>query len=455
MATIQIHLQQPYKRQQEFIDNKKRNNFLLLPRRFGKTTLTKILIAVGAIQNPGYRAAWASPTWKLMLEVFEEFVETLKPLTKRLNREDRRITLYNGSVLEFWSSNDPSAGRGRKYNIFVCDEMQRQRKLMDFVKGSVRPCLADLQGDLWILGTPNGEGTEFHDLYLEAKANDDIWYVANGTLNDNPYMHPEEIEMMRRDLGPLMSAQEIDAQWIPVNGLSPLVSHFDWLDLIKIPDGVRPQKVMALDASISGDTTALLASWRDQLTQLYYVDYDDIHTFTPSLEDVETGILQIDFAEVETVIWRMWQTGRYAALVYDPYQAVSLAQRLRRRGVRTIEFTQNTMRVKADSYLRQVINDGALYHPNHDELNNHIKNATVKYTPNGGLRIIKPEKKKKIDLAVALSMSIYAQNTLKPGIVSKFEPEVIKYQSNQSYQSQAVSTPFSNLQALSPFNKRR
>lgn len=455
MAALQIHLQKPYQRQQEFIDNKQRNNFLCLSRRFGKTTLTKILIAVGAIQIPGYRAAWASPTWKLMLEVFEEFVTILAPLTRRLNREDRRITLHNGSVLEFWSSNDPSAGRGRKYNIFVCDEMQRQRNLMDFIKGSVRPCLADLRGDLWILGTPNGEGTPFHELYLEAVANSDVWQVATGSLTDNPFIHPDEIEMMRRELGPLFAAQEIDAQWIPVNGLSPLVSPFDWNDLFKIPEGIRPQKVMALDASISGDTTALLASWRDQLTRNYYIDYDDIHCFTPSLEDIETGVLQIDFAQVESVIWRMWQTGHYAALVYDPYQAVSLAQRLRRRGVRTIEFTQNTMRIKADSYLRQVLNDGALFHPNNEELNTHIKNATVKYTPNGGLRIIKPEKRKKIDLAVALSMSIYAQNTLKPGIVSKYEPEVAKYNQPQSNTLQPViSTPFSNLQSLSPFKRR-
>lgn len=451
-----IHLQKPYLKQQEFVDNSKRNNLLLLSRRFGKTTLTKILMALGAVTTPNYRAAWAAPTWKLMQEVFEEFITTLAPITKRLNRSDRRITLYNGSVLEFWSSNDPAAGRGRKYHIFVCDEMQRQRNLMDFIKGSVRPCLADFRGTLWVLGTPNGEGTPFHDFYLECVSRPEAWQVARGSLDDNPFIHPEEILQMREDLGPLLAAQEIDAQWIPINGLSPLISPFDWRDLFVIPDYVRPQKVLALDASISGDTTALLAVWRNQVTQQFYVDYDDIYSFLPSLQDPETGILQIDFGEVENVIWRLWQTGQYAALTYDPYQAVSLAQRLRRRGVRTIEFTQNSMRLKADSYLRQVLSDGLLFHPNHEELNQHMRNATVKYSPNGtGLRIVKSEKAKKIDLAVALSMGIHALANLKPGIVHKYVPEMAAYgNSTVSPAAHVKSSPFSGLSSYSPYKKR-
>lgn len=450
-----IYLQKPYAKQQEFVVSQKRNNLLLLSRRFGKTTLTKILVLMGAIRIPNYRASWSAPTWKLMHEVFEEFIKTLEPITKRLNRADRRITLINGSVIEFWSSNDPSAGRGRKYHVWISDETQRQRNLNTFIKGSVRPCLADYRGTLWVLGTPNGEGTEFHDFYLEALARPEAWQVARGSLDDNPYIHPEEILSLRQDLGPMMSAQEIDSQWIPINGMSPLISPFDWKDLFNIPDTKRPLKVLALDASISGDTTALLAVWRDLTTQQFCVDYDDIHSFLPTLLDPETNILQIDFSEVESVIWKLWQTGLYAALTYDPYQSVSLAQRLRRRGVRTIEFTQNSMRVKADSYLRQIMTDGLLSHPNHTDLNEHIKNATVKYTPNStGLRIVKSEKSKKIDLAVALSMAVYAISTLKPGIVTKHEPAMAKYyDSTPTPQRIITQTPFTNLNFYSPYKK--
>lgn len=455
MATI--HLQKPYAKQQEFVDHQKRNNLLLLSRRFGKTTLTKILMALGAITTKNYRAAWSAPTWKLMQETFEEFITILEPITKRLNRADRRILLKNGSVLEFWSSNDPSAGRGRKYHVWVADESQRQRNLMDFIKGSVRPCLADYQGTLWVLGTPNGEGTPFHDLFLEAIANPDRWYVARGSLDDNPYIAPEEILLLREDLGPLLAAQEIDAQWIPLNGLSPLISPYDWRDMFMIPDGPRPQKVLALDASISGDTTALIAVWRDRFTQQFYTDYDDIHSFYPTLEDPETGILQIDFAAVEQVIMALWRTGQYAAVTYDPYQAVSLAQRLRRNGVRTIEFTQNSMRLKADSYLRQVFQDGLYFHPNHEDLNLHVKNATVKYSPNGvGMRIVKPEKSKKVDLVVALSMAIHALANLKPGIVTNHTPAISTYSNSTPSPARQTSTqtPFTKLASYSPYKKR-
>lgn len=317
--TIRINIPKPFPQQQLLIDNKKRNNLLLLPRRYGKSTVAEHLVAVDAVQTPNYRVAWAAPTWKLMLETFERFVETLHAITKRLSRDERRIILINSSVLEFWSSNDPSAMRGRRYHKIVVDEVQRQRNLNEFVLGSVRPCLADFRGELWLLGTPNGEGSDFHKFYMEVKDKPN-WQIAQGSLEANPYISPDEILMMRQDMGPLMAAQEIDAQWVPINGQSPLISPFEWKALVSTPTTPRPQKVLSLDASISGDHTGLLAIWQDLVTRHYYVDYDDIFDITPTLQDPETGTLQIDFIALENQIWRMWQTGRFAALVYDPYQ---------------------------------------------------------------------------------------------------------------------------------------
>lgn len=457
---INIYLQKPYPAQQTILDNRKRNNLLLLSRRWGKTTIIKTLIAEDAIVTPDFRVAWSSPTFKLLLDVFEEFIDILAPVTAKINKEERRIRLINNSLIEFWSSNDPSAGRGRKYHRWVSDETQRQRKLAEFIKGSVRPSLADYRGELWVLGTANGEGSEFHGYYLEVKDKPN-WQIVHGSLNDNPYIHPDEIKELREDLGPLLAAQEIDSQWVPINGLTPLISSFEWKSLVNIPLTTRPQKVLALDASISGDTTGLIAAWRDLTTRQYCVDYDDIYEITPTLEDPETGILQIDFLALEAMVWRMWQTGQYAALVYDPYQCVSLAQRLRRKGVRTIEFTQNSMRVKADSYLKQVLSDGLFSHPDHPDLNAHIKNASVKYaTSNTGLRIVKRDQSVKIDLAVALSMSIYAMTTLKPGVVEKYTPGVGSYAAINSVTGNPLpqrmgDTPFEFLRNMNinPFKK--
>lgn len=414
-------------KQDIILKNRKRNNFLLSSRRSGKTTFCERLAAEEAIKYPNRRVAWSAPTWKLMIETFERHKSTLLSIIKRINREDRRIELINGSVIEYWSSDDPSAGRGRKYHIWISDETQRQRKLNEFIKASVRPCLADYRGELWILGTPNGVGSDFHELWLECenseKENPGTWNFAKIALEDNPYIHPDEIKQMRQDMGFTVSRQEIDAEWVKIDGIAPLIHKLAWDDLYEVSDKRRSQKVMVVDGSLSGDTTSIIGVWKDLITNEYYVDYEDIHVFDPQVtEHMMDG--QIDFAVVENVLMHMWETNRFMALGYDPYQMVSLAQRLKRRGVRTIEFTQNAQRIKADSYLRQVLNDGLLHHPDHPELNEHVLNATIKYSPQNTIRIVKSQKSKRIDLSVCLSMAVYLLNTMHPSSITEYSAAV-------------------------------
>lgn len=402
-----ISLPRLYAAQQRIYDSKKRNNLLILSRRWGKTTMTSRILLHSALVKQGFRGAWSAPTWKLMLETFEEHRNILEPVLTRVTREDRRIELFNGSVLEYWSSDDPSSGRGRKYHLWAADEMQRQRRLAPFIRGSVRPCLADYRGELWVMGTANGEGSDFHEFYNECVADPDHWQVAHGRLEDNPYIHPDEIAQMRRDLGPDLSAQELDSMWVRVDGVAPLVRRVEWDDLYAEADGTGANRVLALDGSVSGDMTALVGAWRDPLTDHYYTDYDDVIMFEP---DPLTG--EIDYGSVEAAVNRLWATGRYSIVAYDPYQTVSLVQRLKRLGVRTLEFSQNTMRLRSDSFLRQLINEGRYHHPGHDLLTEHALSATLKYSGDGRqFRIVKATKSSKIDLAIALSMALWTLHT--------------------------------------------
>lgn len=210
MAEQTISLIKPYPAQAAMMQQFKRNNLLILSRRYGKTTMCGRIHVHTSLTKANNRAAWSSPTWKLMMEAFEHHRELLAPAITRVSREDRRIELFNGSVLEYWSSDDISAGRGRKYHTWVADESQRQRNLAKFIRGAVRPTLADFRGHLYVMATANGEGSELHDFYLECIA-DPAWFVAHGRLEDNPYIDPEEITQMRRDLGPELAAQELDS----------------------------------------------------------------------------------------------------------------------------------------------------------------------------------------------------------------------------------------------------
>lgn len=442
MAESVIQLAKPYTAQQELIKQFRRNNLLILSRRWGKTTLCGRIHVHSSLTKSHNRAAWSSPTWKLMMEAFEHHRTLLEPAISRVSREDRRIELINGSVLEYWSSDDISAGRGRKYHTWVADESQRQRNLAKFIRGAVRPTLADFRGTLYVMATANGEGSELHDFYLECLA-DPSWFVGSGRLEDNPYIDPDEIAQMRKDLGPELAAQELDSQWVRVDGVTPLVRISQWNDLFEERDNYTTKRVLAVDASINSDTTAVVGVWRD--ANDFFVDYNDIRMFQP---DAVLG--EIDFTALENHLWDLWRTGRYATIAYDPYQLVSLMQRLKAKGIHTTEFTQNSMRMKGDGFLRQLINEGRVHHPAHELLTEHILNATLKFT-NDQFRLIKPTKAKKIDLAVALSMACWSLNILPEQMMGSFTPVVHQ---QTVLPTTSSDSPFGyDLSSLNPFTR--
>lgn len=371
----------------------------------------------------------------------------LRPIITRSSREDRRIELINGSFIEMWSTDDPQAGRGRWYNLWVHDEAQRDRNLVKFVRGSARPTLADHRGELWVLGTANGEGSDLHEFYLDCLG-DGMWQVAHGALEDNPFIDADEISQLRRDLGPELAAQELDSQWVRVDGVTPFARKTNWEECYGEVVNHTSFRVLAIDGSVSGDTTAIIGCWYDRIEGYIYVDYGDIHLFYP---EVMTG--EIDYMAVERQLLEKWNTGKYSQLAYDPYQLVSLMQRLRNQGVRTTEFTQNSQRLKADGFLRQLIIEGKLRHPSHELLTEHILNATLKFT-NDSFRMIKSSKSAKIDLAVALSMAAWTLHNSPAGTMQVYKPALAASSGTRTANPQSPSpgpSPFGYLKDLKPF----
>lgn len=442
MADRVISLIKPYPAQQLVISNAKRNNLLVLSRRWGKSELAKYITKKTALTKQKQRCAWSAPTWKLFMETFSQFTDELAPATSRVSREDKRIELVNGSVIEFWSSDDTQAGRGRKYHLWVHDECQRQRDLIPFIRGSVRPTLADYQGSLYVLGTANGEGSEFHELYLDC-TQDPSWQVVQGKLEENPFIKPEEIVQMRRDLGPELASQELDSQWVRIGDQTPLVRATQWETLVGVKDSRTQLKTLALDASVKGDLTAIVAVWTDIFENITYVD--DLWLIEPDYVTKE-----VDYAALEEIILNIWRTGQYHCIAYDPYQTVSLMQRLKARGVRTVEFTQNSMRLKADGYLRQLINEGRLRHPGDPRLTEHVLACKLKYAQDN-FRLVKNARDSKIDLAVALSMAVWTNTQMGQQSGSVYTPIT----NNHIITSvQPPSSPFDSLRGDTPWKRR-
>ena len=88
------------------------------------------------------------------------------------------------------------------------------RHLGDAWDAAIRPTLADLQGDAWLLSTPKGHNF-FWQCYLKGKdPEEDVWAAWDMPTSTNPHIKAEEIEAMRHQMPDRIFRQEILAEFI-------------------------------------------------------------------------------------------------------------------------------------------------------------------------------------------------------------------------------------------------
>lgn len=189
--------------------NASRFNVLACGRRWGKTSLgIEVIVRVALAGMP---AAWGAPHYKYLAEPFRELRRILKPVTERASDADKRIDLITGGSIDFWTLDDPDAGRGRMYARWVIDEAASVTNLEVLWPESIRPTLTDLVGDAWILGTPKGHNA-FYRLFMTGQDPlETEWSSWQCPTSDNPRLDPAEIEAARHGLPEAVFAQEYEA----------------------------------------------------------------------------------------------------------------------------------------------------------------------------------------------------------------------------------------------------
>lgn len=212
MQTISLQLPRPHEAQQRIKSQRKRFNVVPCGRRFGKTTLgIDLCIEPNILQYP---VAWFSPSYKDMLEVWRECLRLLGPIVKRKNATERRIENLAGGVLEFWSLDNPDAGRGRKYRRVIVDEAGLVQTLMESWNMAIRPTLADYQGDAYFFGTPKGRNGFWQMFQWGNDPEYTEWGAWQMPSSANPYIADSEIEAMKKALPERIYQQEIQAVFL-------------------------------------------------------------------------------------------------------------------------------------------------------------------------------------------------------------------------------------------------
>lgn len=180
-------------------------------RQWGKTTLGLDLAADPLLR--GYPVGWFNPTYKLMAEAWRDLKKMLQPVIRRISETEHRIELITGGVLECWTLEDPSAGRGRRYKRVIFDEAAMSRNLEEAFEQAVRPTLIVYEGDGWFLSTPKGYNY-FHTLYDRGTDPQFPEYMSwRMPSSSNPHLPPSEIEAARAQLPPRVFRQEYEASF--------------------------------------------------------------------------------------------------------------------------------------------------------------------------------------------------------------------------------------------------
>ncbi len=204
-AEREVHLPRRHHAQAQIVDEARRFNVVQCGRRFGKTTLGVDLSIDVAVE--GVPVGWFAPTYKLLDEAWRDFRRATADITVAVDKQQRRIEIVNGGVIEFWSLDHPDAGRGRKYARVIVDEAGIVRDLETIWTQAIRPTLTDVKGDAWFLGTPKGRNY-FHTLFLRGQQDDPSWKSWRFATVANPFLDPSEIEEARTELPDFAFRQE-------------------------------------------------------------------------------------------------------------------------------------------------------------------------------------------------------------------------------------------------------
>lgn len=205
---LTVILNEPHAAQEKVLSEAKRFNVLDCGRRWGKSSLAVNLLSETALA--GHPAGYFTPTYKLLDGTYNECIAALENVIRRKN-EHKFIELITGGRIEFWSLENPLAGRSRKYKRAIVDEAAFVKSLYVRWTEGIRATLSDLKGDAWFLSTPRGKN-DFHKLFLRGRS-EPTWASWQMSTYTNPYIDPEEIDDARKDLPELAFLQEYMAEF--------------------------------------------------------------------------------------------------------------------------------------------------------------------------------------------------------------------------------------------------
>lgn len=302
-------------------------------RRWGKTELGITIACDAAIKGKSFGVF--APDYKILAETFTRCAEILAPVKVNSSKIEGVIRLVNRGRIDFWTLNNPRAGRSRKYHGVLLDEVAfAGPDMMDIWTKAIKPALLDYRGTALALSTPNGADSEnfFYRICTESEHGFVEYHAPTST---NPYLPVDEIAKLEKENAPLVYRQEYLAEFVDWSGAAFFSQ--DKL-LVDGKPAVLPARVdvvyavidTALKDGLEHDGTAVTYFAKNSIDEhrVYILDWDVIQ--------IEGALLEYWLPNVQRRLEELAKSARYGNVgpwIEDKGSGTVLIQQAVRHGI--------------------------------------------------------------------------------------------------------------------------
>lgn len=203
-------------------------------RRWGKSLLLQVIASDVAL-NGGF-VMYAAPDYKRMSEFYRDVATLLEPVTASASQHTGVIRLITGGKIEFWTLNDESAGRSRRYHMVLIDEgaFTKNSVMLGIWEKAIKPTLFDYSGSCIVASNTNGVDSEnfLYQICRESRFN---FTEFHAPTHNNPLLptrlpgettevwqdrRNEELAKLQSDNHPLVYQQEYLAEFVDWSGVA-------------------------------------------------------------------------------------------------------------------------------------------------------------------------------------------------------------------------------------------
>jgi hypothetical protein len=255
-------------------------------RRWGKTTFDEAISCDHVVK--GCSVGWFAPNYKYLTEPMRDIEDILAPIVVDANKSIGYIHTLSRGKIDFWTMEDPRAGRGRRYHLVIIDEAAFAKdNAMEVWERSIRPTLVDYRGAAIVTSNTNGvsPGQFFWRICNEKKHQ---FVEFHAPSRNNPHLPPEEIAELQAKTHPLVYLQEYEAEFVDWRGVA-------FFSLDKMLVGGQPVEYPKICDTVFAtvDTAIKSGSEHDGTAIIYWAL---VNIPEPMLIVLDWDIIQVDGA---------------------------------------------------------------------------------------------------------------------------------------------------------------